>query len=48
MKSRSFFSLGAVLTAASVAMFSVADMVGSRLLKQPTKLGWLCLFNNAK
>jgi basic membrane protein A len=30
MKSRSFFSLGAVLTAASVAMFGMADMVGSR------------------
>ena len=38
MKSRSFFSLGAVLTAASVAMFSVADMVGSRSAEAADKV----------
>jgi simple sugar transport system substrate-binding protein len=38
MKSRSFFSLGAVLTAASVAMFSMADMVGSRAAEAADKV----------
>ncbi len=38
MKSRSFFSLGAVLTAASVAMFSMADMVGSRAAEAAGKV----------
>jgi basic membrane protein A len=38
MKSRSFFSLGAVLTAASVAMFIMADMVGSRAAEAADKV----------
>jgi simple sugar transport system substrate-binding protein len=38
MKSRSFFSLGAVVTAASVAMFSMADMVGSRAAEAADKV----------